>query len=101
MMQQCLGGFLGLFSAPCAFNCEHMQRKRTFTVHYLAANLIMQFVSAHALQWDHHSVTDCLNNAALCCWLAPPLHFLTALTALNVNGLYLTPLQGNDVKLKP
>lgn len=55
----------------------------------------------YILQLDHHAIIDCLNNAALCCWLAPPFHFLTAFTALNVNGLYLTELQRNDVKLKP
>lgn len=62
----------------------------------------MQFEPAHdTLQQDHHTTIDYLNNAALCCWLATPLYFLTALTALNVKWLYLTQLQGNGVKLKP
>lgn len=81
---------------------HHLQRKVNFYTPAISQQILMKFEpSPDMLQHDPHTIIDCLNNAALCCWLATPLHFLTALTALNVNGLYLIQLQGNYVKVKP
>lgn len=52
---------------------------KNFPRHQLIMNPTGFFSASHS---------NCLNNAALCSWLAALLHILTALTVLNVNGLF-------------